>query len=105
MTIGHSRPWTLVIGHSLDIGHWSLVILQDRSRKKTPHSLRFLDALDAEAQGGQAHRKLFLSTQTQDLDIRTLQDSEQLVHHFRLRPEKALQILHPLEVGNDYAAR
>ena len=41
----------------------------------------------------------------EDLREGGFQDAEQLVHHFGLAPEKALQVLHPLEVAHDHAAR
>ena len=33
-----------------------------------------------------------------------LENAEKFVGHFRFRPEKGLQSLHPFEVGNDHAA-
>ena len=33
-----------------------------------------------------------------------LEDAEKFVGHFRFAPEKTLQTLHPLEVGNDHSA-
>src|SRR4051812_6002095 len=41
----------------------------------------------------------------QDLAERCLQNPEELVHHLRLRPKEALQILHPFEVRNDHTTR
>ena len=33
-----------------------------------------------------------------------LEDAEKFVGHFRFAPEKTLQTLHPLEVGNDHSS-
>src|ERR1700690_212056 len=62
-------------------------------RKQSSDPFRFLDALDAEGQGGQAHGDLLLATQGHDLGEGRLQNAEQLIDHFGLSPEEALEVL------------
>ena len=45
-----------------------------------------------------------LSSEGQNLGERRFQNSKQFIDHFGLTPEKALQVLDPLEVRNDDAA-
>ena len=50
-------------------------------------------------------RNLMRFCASDHLRKRMFQDAEKFVRHFDFRPEIGLQALHPLEVGNDHAAR
>src|SRR5438132_4867069 len=75
------------------------------SREQSPRLLRLLHAPDTEAQSRQAHRDFLLATQVERLRESAFEDAEEFVHHFGFRPKKALQVLHPLEIGNHHATR
>ena len=62
------------------------------------------DALDAEGEGGGAHRDFFFAAQGQSLGEGAFEDAEEFVHDLGFGPEKALEVLDPFELGNDDAA-
>src|SRR5438874_1679983 len=74
-------------------------------RKQTAKPLRFLDSSHAENERGQSHRDRLLAREGQDLGESVFENAKESVDHFGFGPKKALQILNPFEVGNDYAPR
>src|SRR5262249_695438 len=78
---------------------------QNRLRKQAADAFGFLDAFDAEAEGGQAHRDFLFAGEREDLGEDVFQYAEEFVDDFGLAPEEALQVLHAFEVADDDAAR
>ena len=62
----------------------------DHLRKQPPQPLGFLHPLHAETQRGHAHGDVLFLLEREGLGEGSLQNAEQLVHHLRLRPKKAL---------------
>ena len=57
-----------------------------------------IHAVDPEAQSSQSHGDFALPALSQRLSKGSLQNAKQFVHHFSLRPKKALQVLHPFKI-------
>src|SRR5882724_2542372 len=74
------------------------------SWEQAAHLFRFDDAFDADGHGRCAMRNFVFLCSPYHLRKRMLKDAEEFVGHFRFRPQKCLQTLHPLEVRNDHAA-
>src|SRR6266699_6702117 len=62
------------------------------------------DTLDANGHRRRAMRDLMLFRASDHLAEGMLEDAEKFVGYFRFAPEKTLQTLHPLEVGNNHSA-
>ena len=74
------------------------------SWKQAAHLFSFDDALDADGHGCSTMRNLMFFRASDYLRKRVLKDAEKFVGDFAFRPQKRLQTLDPLEVGNDHAA-
>ena len=62
-----------------------------------------LESADAQGQSGHAHGKLLFAAGIERLDESGFEDAEEFVGDFGLSPKEALEVLDPLEVGDDDA--
>ena len=63
-----------------------------------------MDALDSEAEGGEAHAGFAFAAEGEGLGEGLLEDAVELAHDFAFVPEEALEVLHPFEVADDDTA-
>ena len=79
-------------------------LLLAASRKQPPREFGFAHPFHADRHGGRAIRDAVLAPALDNQAPGTTERAFQPLHHFLLRPEILLQILHPFEIADDNPA-